>query len=330
MMCKFEAPSSRRIGTHVTMSLNKKYLHKDTLQRWIATFHEDAGIRYRSETHFWALLEYDGEIYGIDRVGQHKVLKQVKKEFVKYVILIYKRWYIQQRFTALELISFLEDFAFFPDVTLEIQNFVIELQEETEAIQRARKRLRTRNLGDVAQDGQNVHTTEVVVQTNETMEVLQSVTVKQKQKTLSEIEAAWVGQTYVDYTKLTDVLDDMKKWGNTETVCAENDWAYRKALRGLWAKIQTNPELVKRLWEECLDSLSMCAQGHLSRLANVLVGFEEGVKAPINMKELFQNEISLLATKEIPQDEKEVQAKTLMDTYSIPDGERQAWLDALL
>jgi hypothetical protein len=312
------------------MSLNKEYLHKDTLQRWIATFHEDAGIRYRSEPHFWALLKYDGEIYGVDRIGQHKVLKQVKKEFVSYVKNFYKRWFISQRFTPFELISFLDDFAFFPDVTLEIQNYVIHLQEESDAIQRARKRLRVRGLGDVAHDGQNVHTTEVVVQTNEKMEILHSVAVKQKQKTLSEIEGAWVGQTYLDYTKLTDVLDDMRKWGNTETICAEGDWAYRKALRGLWAKIQTNPELVQRLWEECLDSLGMCAQGHLSRLANVLVGFEEGAKAPVNLKELFQNEISLLAAKEMANETKEAEAKVLLDTYKIPDDERQAWLDALV
>jgi hypothetical protein len=154
--------------------------------------------------------------------------------------------------------------------------------------------------------------------------------VKQKQKTLSEIETAWMGQCYVNYTKLTTVLEDMRKWGNTETVCAEGDWAYRKALRGLWTKIQTNPELVQRLWEESLDSLGMCAQGHLSRLANVLVGFEEGVKTPICMKELFQNEISLLAAKEMTNEEKERQAKSLMDTYFIPEEERQVWLDAVL
>ncbi len=312
------------------MNLNQKALYKQTLDRWKATFHEDSGLRYRSEKHVWALLKFEGECLGIDRVGQHKILKQVKKEFLHYVMEHYHRWFVTQRFTPLELVSFLEDFAFFPDVTTEIQNYVIELQEEAEAIQRARKRLRTRDLADVAQDGQNVHTTEVVVQTNQNMELLKAVPVKQKQKTLAEIEAAWLGKPYVDYIRLTDVLEDMRKWGNTETVCAESDWAYRKALRGLWAKIQSNPELIQRLWEECLESLGMCAQGHLSRLANVLVGFEEGVKAPVNLKELFQDKMSLLAAKELSADEKEKEARQLMDEYGIPPGERQPWLDALL
>jgi hypothetical protein len=296
----------------------------------VNTFHEDKGLTYRSEYHFWQLLKSEGENYGIDRVGQYKILKEVKKRFVSYVRYYYRRWFVQQRFSSFELVSFLEDFAFFPDVTQELQNFVIYLQKQRDTFEQERKRLRIRNLGDVAHDGQNVHTKEVVVQTNEKMEILQSIPVKQKQKTLSEIETAWMGQHYVNYTKLTSVLEDMRKWGNTETVCAEGDWAYRKALRGLWTKIQTNPELVQRLWEESLDSLGMCAQGHLSRLANVLVGFEEGVKAPISMKELFQNEISLLAAKEMANEEKERQAKSLMDTYSIPEEERQVWLEAVL
>lgn len=312
------------------MSLNKEYLLKETLQRWVNTFHEDKGLTYRSEYHFWQVLKSEGENYGIDRVGQYKILKEIKKRFVSYVRYYYRRWFVQQRFSSFELVSFLEDFAFFPDVTQELQNFVIYLQKQQDTLEQERKRLRIRNLGDVAHDGQNVHTKEVVVQTNEKMEILQSITVKQKQKTLSEIETAWMGQHYVNYTKLTSVLEDMRKWGNTESVCAEGDWAYRKALRGLWTKIQTNPELVQRLWEESLDSLGMCAQGHLSRLANVLVGFEEGVKAPINMKELFQNEISLLAAKEMANEEKERQAKSLMDTYSIPEEERQVWLEAVL
>jgi hypothetical protein len=312
------------------MSLNKEYLLKETIDRWVNTFHEDKGLTYRSESHFWQLLKSGGETYGIDRIGQYKILKEVKKRFVVYVRYYYRRWFVNQRFTSFELVSFLEDFAFFPDVTQELQNFVIYLQKQQDTLEEERKRLHVRNLGDVAHDGQNVHTKEVVVQTNEKIELLHSVTVKQKQKTLSEIETAWMGQCYVNYTKLTTVLEDMRKWGNTETVCAEGDWAYRKALRGLWTKIQTNPELVQRLWEESLDSLGMCAQGHLSRLANVLVGFEEGVKTPICMKELFQNEISLLAAKEMTNEEKEGQAKSLMDTYFIAEEERQVWLDAVL
>ena len=311
------------------MNLNKEYLYKETLQLWVDTFHEDGKYRFRDEQHFWTLLKYNGRKHGIDLIGQHKVLKRVKKDFINYVRACYRRWIVARRFTAYELIAFLDEFSFFPDVRLELQNFVIEVYEDEEALARLRKRTREKTLVDLVRDGQNVHTTEVVVQTNEKMDLLNSVQVKQKQKTLSEIEAAWVGKDYVDYTKFTEVLEDMRKWGNTETVCQEQDWAYRKALRGLWAKIQTNPELVQRLWEECLDGLGMCAQGHLSRLANVLVGFEEGSKAPVNPKELFQNEISLLAGKDLSQELKIKEATALMDTYKIPELERQAWLDAL-
>jgi hypothetical protein len=321
-----------KVWTHTydKMSLSKEYLYKETFQLWIDTFHEDGKYRFRDEKHFWALLAYNGKKYGIDRIGQHKVLKKVKKDFINYVRACYRRWIATQRFTAYELISFLDEFAFFPDVKQELQNFVIELYEDQEELARLRNKKREKTLVDIARDGQNVHTTEVVVQTNEKLDVLKAVDVKQKQKTLSEIEAAWVGNDYVDYTKLNDVLEDMRKWGNTESVCSEQDWAYRKSLRGLWAKMKGNPELVKRLWEECLEAMGMCAQGHLSRLANVLVGFEEGVATPVNPKELFQNEISRLAAKDLPHELKEKEAIALMDTYTIPQAERQAWLEALV
>lgn len=312
------------------MSLNNEYLYKETFHLWVDTFHEEGKYRYRDERHFWTLLKYNGTRYGIDRIGQYKVFKKVKKDFINYVRYCYRRWIAARRFTAYELISFLDEFAFFPDVRQELQQFVIDMYEDQEELDRLRKTKREKTLVDLVRDGQNVHTTEVVIQTNEKMDLLKSVDVTQKQKTLSEIEAAWVGTDYVDYTKLTEVLEDMRKWGTTETVCEDQDWAYRKALRGLWATIKTNPELIRRLWEECLDSLGMCAQGHLSRLANVLVGFKEGVAVPINPKELFQNEISLLAGKEMPHDLKEKEAIALMDTYKIPEVERQAWLDALV
>jgi hypothetical protein len=64
-------------------------------------------------------------------------------------------------------------------------------------------------------------------------------------------------------------------------------------------------------------------------LANVLVGFEEGVAAPVNKKELFQNKISLLSVKEMGEAEKRVEVEELFREYEIPSVEHEAWLDAV-
>jgi hypothetical protein len=108
---------------------------------------------------------------------------------------------------------------------------------------------------------------------------------------------------------------------------------YKDVLRGLWAKIKTfdgelKAELTKRLWEECNEALGMCADGHVGRLVNVLIGFDEQFKNSVSPKEYFQNNIALIAASTVPMAFKLEQAKRLMDDIEMPENERQIWLDA--
>jgi hypothetical protein len=310
-------------------TLKRGSLAYDIYNAWAHHFHEEVLIR-GGIRGFWKRVYVLASEYYLEKdvVQQHKAVKAAKRAFVTYVEREYYKFHFNRGFSLLDLAAWIDEFAFFPDVAEYLQAYVIWLQEESERI-RPKKRERGRGLGDLVRDRQNIHTSEVVAQTNEQMKKLVDVHVAQKQKTLAEIESAWVGQAYVDYAKLVDVLEDMRSWGNKETVCEEGDWAYRKALRSLWAKVKGNQELVQRLWEECYESLGLCAQGHLSRLANVLVGFEEGVAAPVNKKELFQNKISLLSVKEMGEAEKRVEVEELFREYEIPSVEHEAWLDAV-
>ena len=169
----------------------------------------------------------------------------------------------------------------------------------------------------------------VVNQTNTILQSIEKVEVA-RQRTLQEIEALWVSKDYVDHSQVEAVLADMRLWGNKESICAEKDWAYRKALRSLWARVKGNAELERRLWEECLEAVGMCAQGHLSRLANVLVGFSADAEVVVNTKELFQNAVSALARQEMGTEEKQTAAGRLFEEYAIPVGERGAWMEALV
>jgi hypothetical protein len=73
----------------------------------------------------------------------------------------------------------------------------------------------------------------------------------------------------------------------------------------------------------------MCGQGHITRLANVMVGFHEGFLTPTNPKEEFQNNIAKISENgNISIKEKIEQAIILMNSINMPEEEREAWLEA--
>lgn len=176
-------------------------------------------------------------------------------------------------------------------------------------------------------DGQNVHTTVITTQTNTMMDDLAKQPVKKKQRTLDEILTCWQIYTWAD---VEPVYKDMKYWGDMSEVIVPDDYAYRVALRALWAKIktydtETRDELSKRLFEECRDSVEMCAQGHLTRLANVLVGFDATI--PV-IKESLQDRMAAISTSDLDTELKIVAATKVMDELLMPIQERAAWLEA--
>jgi hypothetical protein len=188
------------------------------------------------------------------------------------------------------------------------------------------------NLGKIATDRQSVHTISVTKATNEGIFILENQDIPRGQKTLKEIEQAWVEK--FGERRVSTVMADMKDWGSRDQVMGKTN-TYRTVLRGLWAKIKSftdkelKGELVKRLFEESNEALGMCADGHVGRLVNVLVGFDEQFKNNISPKEYFQNNISLISNSEVPLVFKIDQAKKLMDDIQMPEEERTAWLEAL-
>jgi hypothetical protein len=202
------------------------------------------------------------------------------------------------------------------------------------------------NLAEIAKDGQSIHTKEVERITGSGITVLKEMNIPKGQKTLMEIEEAF--NKYFDIEldsakfpkgaaqmtqKLKRIMGDMKFWGAKKQVMGEDN-LYRTILRGLWAKIKTfdpyiQEELVKRLYEEATESLEMCADGHVGRLVNVLVGFDEAFVPQISQMEYFQNNIAKIAESKAPMSFRIEQAKKLMDDIKMPQDEREAWLEAL-
>ena len=190
-----------------------------------------------------------------------------------------------------------------------------------------------KELQKIAGDKQNVHTRVINRQTKQYMDIINSITVQKNQKTTDEIVTAWLSIEGMTWSKVNTVYLDMIEWGKTDTIFSKDDYLYRKVLRSLWSLIKTHTgeiyiELVKRLWEECNESVGVCGQGHISRLANVLVGFNSKFISPQNIMERFQEQIAEISGKEISVKDKISETILIMNEIEMPLEERQVWLDA--
>ena len=190
------------------------------------------------------------------------------------------------------------------------------------------------NLGAMADHGQSVHMKEIETTTKTGIALLQEMNIPEGQNTLREIE--WAFSLVVDDKKaVSKVIADMKTWGAKKTVMDTKKNIYRPTLRGLWAKIKTYDddtkfELIQRLYEEASESLEMCADGHVARLVNVLVGFDDNFKLQISPMEYFQENIAKISENTVaPLEFKIEQVKRLMDDINMPEDQREAWISAL-
>jgi hypothetical protein len=188
-------------------------------------------------------------------------------------------------------------------------------------------------LQTLVNDGQNVHTRIVIKQTDRSMALLDATPVPKGQRTVDEILEAWM--TTRSWATCKEVYEDLTHWGKKATIYVDDDYLYRKTLRSLWALIKSYKSkgeiydaLVDRLWEECSESVGVCAQGHISRLANVMVGFHEEFLSPRSSKEAFQDRMAEIGRETWTVEMKIATARQVMEQYGLPEEEREAWLEA--
>jgi hypothetical protein len=182
---------------------------------------------------------------------------------------------------------------------------------------------RPEGLAGLATDPQSVHTSVVSEQTNRAMEVLLKQLVPEGHDTIAQLP--------VMFREDKRTYRDMQRWYK-QSFCKDiNDSLYRKTLDGLWCLIQTRPEkdeLVQRLYEEARESVSMCCEGHLSRLCNVMVGFDDRFEPPVPVGEILQQKIANISNEEISVEDKVERAVYVFRELQIPTDEWDAWVDA--
>ena len=192
----------------------------------------------------------------------------------------------------------------------------------------------------LAFDNQNVHTTEVSTQTNDTVAKILAIPVEPAQRSRATLFTAWnllpISNREQKILVATDVDRHFQLRHCRTYPPQEPDDLYRKMIRGLVAYItrvednETRDELWRRMFEECRDAVDMCIEGHIARLANVLVGFDEQYRSIISRGELIQNRVSAIYAMDISDEEKSRLANAFFDEISLPVDQRTAWVDALL
>jgi len=192
-------------------------------------------------------------------------------------------------------------------------------------------------LQQIAKDSQNVHITAVVQQSNTTVDKL--LKIAEKNTTLERVPdffaAKWLLKKYGAWGKVKPVVEDMIIWYNTPLCKKQGDWLYRRVLHGLyiyWDGMKDKDikrELLLRIFQECRESVGHCCEGHIARLANALVGFDEEAKPQVSTGEILQQKMANIANmKGIGESEKRNMAIMVFAELNIPADQQQAWLDA--
>jgi hypothetical protein len=231
-----------------------------------------------------------------------------------------------------EIEDYMLEHNFFVRLPFSLENHILFYILKRIEIWKTRNGVKAKQWQRFARDSQNIHTAAVSTKMNDSLKLLLDQEVPTGQKTTEEIIKAF-SENAETRNNLVELYKDMKDWGTRDEIFVEGDYLYRKTLRGLWAKIKTfegemKKELIKRLWEETTESIGLCATGHIARLTNVLVGYDEAFKPQISKQETLQNRIAQISMLETTEDEKIQKAKKVMDELNIPEEERQPWLDA--
>lgn len=185
-------------------------------------------------------------------------------------------------------------------------------------------------LGRIAVDRQNVHTAAVVKQTNAGEAKLLATQGDGRQVGLriARVFAARLG----NLPALLRVLNDIDHWYHQQNCREFNDRLYGRVLEGLYHTIMRQPEpvqkeLFNRLWEEASESVGMCCEGHLSRLVNVMAGFDDAFKPSVSLGEALQSKMAALAASGAA--DAAEQAKAYMTELGLTAAEQAPWLEAL-
>lgn len=184
------------------------------------------------------------------------------------------------------------------------------------------------NLVAFAQDSQNVHRSSVQSATEKALDKITARPLAPGQNTLIEVITAFTEPAvrcpmYIEAIPV--FVSDYKS-----SVISAFGKNYRTVADHIWAFIRNHKhrdDLCLRFAQEVLDGDAKCNNGKITRLVNVLRGFDHSLD-PEPSREIFQSRMASLLSA--PLETREASARALFAEFLIPDDEQAVWLEPLL
>lgn len=188
-------------------------------------------------------------------------------------------------------------------------------------------------LNNFATDRQNVHRSETVKQTIQIIQRVLNTRVpeeyKWNMKTCSKTPGEVIAECGLSIDASRTMMD---KYTTDNEIYEMGKGIYGRVLDCVWQFIKTSPEkkdLCKIMKAEMEDNIGMCEQGNLSRLANVLAGYMEGIGSSESHAEILGREFPKLW--DIDDEDERVEAgNAVLDRLGIKDNKiRNQWIESL-
>jgi hypothetical protein len=187
-------------------------------------------------------------------------------------------------------------------------------------------------LAQFANDRQNVHTTEAVKKVKEIIEKVLEVPVPAEYKWNITECSKTPGEIILE-CKLTPKA----AWQMSAMYCNDSEiyemgkGIYGRVLDCVWQfilKSEHKEDLCRILKSELQDNIGMCAQGNLSRLANILAGYMDGVKSQESLSEILGRELPpLMEIEDIK--ERADKLVEILNRNKVPRSEWLVWAEPL-
>jgi hypothetical protein len=197
---------------------------------------------------------------------------------------------------------------------------------------------RERTLADIAADRQNIHTSEVVKKFKEMVEVIRKIEVPE--------EYRWsmtkMSKTMVEIISECD-LTPQAAWQFSSKYCADDtiyemeEGIFGKLMDAVWQHVKNldDPDSLKKIVKEELEmNIGTCAQGNLTRVANILVGILDGLD-PEEESRLHKigraiNDVRRTLTMGMSRAEIVLATMKVLVPFGMTTAEMKPWVDAVV
>ena len=188
-------------------------------------------------------------------------------------------------------------------------------------------------LETIANDNQNVHTTEAVKQTKDIVKKVLAIHVPPEYQWntfwISKTPGAIILNCSLGINAGRIMMD---KYTLSDDIYEMGPGIYGKVLDGVWQYIKNSKDkkdLCKILGQELKENVGMCLQGNLSRLCNVLAGYMENIGPQESIAEILGREFAIIS-QIADYDERFAKGNKILDDNEVTDAEiREAWISAL-